>query len=181
MILLQKEIKKDRHIKSTLWIDYLTFSSFVHFWPFHVLHFCARVCSAMNNQWVLTLSNRMFLIFHEVPTGNHQIENVLWPTRREWYDRFLLYVPIVFNIFLRDVDTGDSCRPFIRRNSWFHPTSECCCGPHAARSFYENVLWPIRRWHFVLSIFANFTECACSPCGVKNSLFTKKRRNRWCA
>ena len=43
--------------------------------------------------------------------------------------------------------------------------TKCCSGPKET---------PI----FVFSVFAIFTKCACGPCGVKNSLFTKKHRNR---
>ena len=45
---------------------------------------------------------------------------------------------------------------------------ESCCAPHTCQ-------------HFIFSLFMIFTECACSPCGVKNSLFTKKHRNCECA
>ena len=80
--------------------------------------------------------------------------------------------------FLRDVDTGDSCRPTTPGKSCFFQLrnvavahtplkvlTKCCCGPKETPCF-------------VFSIFANFTKCACSPRGVKNSLFTKKHRNR---
>ena len=47
-----------------------------------------------------------------------------------------------------------------------------------AQSFEEIVLWHTPRSHLVFSIVVIFAKCACGPCGVKNSLFTKKHRNR---
>ena len=80
--------------------------------------------------------------------------------------------------FLRDVDPQDSCRKVgtlfscffhFRNVAVVHTPLEiltkCLCGPRKT---------PI----FDLSVFVIFTKSACGPCGVKNSLFTKKHRNR---
>ena len=45
--------------------------------------------------------------------------------------------------------------------------TKCCSGPK-------------KTLIFDLSVFAKFTKSACGPCGVKNSLFAKKHRNRSC-
>ena len=134
------------------------------------------------NQWILTLSNRMFLFFfHEFPAETHEITKCVWLQRRGWHeDIFRTSQVFLFFLFLRYVDLQAG-----HRKAWslFHVffhfrnvavvyaplgiLTKCCCGRKEA---------PI----FVFSVFAIFAKCACGLGGVKNSLFTKKHRNRWC-
>ena len=97
--------------------------------------------------------------------------------RREIVVRITFFL----TFFLRVVDQGGGRTQSIPRFSLFFHFQNVAVAHMPLNIFTELCCGPQETPIFAFSIFAIFTECACSPRGVKNSMLTKKHRNCECA